>query len=122
MSNRPARITQAEIERAIRAAKKAGATEIEVKIGDGVSIRGIPLTPNKPVADSRGDCPLMDGMPRPRPPHLHQQVYASRQDRLVRPRRQGPSHPHPQRLRHPGVRLRVPGRNSRIAGPPDAQG
>ena len=32
MSNRPARITQAEIERAIRAAKKAGLTEVELKI------------------------------------------------------------------------------------------
>jgi hypothetical protein len=42
MSNRPARITQAEIERAIRAAKKAGIAEIELKIGDEASIR-IPL-------------------------------------------------------------------------------
>jgi hypothetical protein len=51
MSNRPARITQAEIERAIRAAKKAGASEVEVKMSDGVSIR-IPLTSDKPVAES----------------------------------------------------------------------
>jgi 2-iminoacetate synthase ThiH len=51
MSNRPARITQAEIERAIRAARKAGVTEIEVKIGDDASIR-IPLVPEKPVAES----------------------------------------------------------------------
>jgi hypothetical protein len=51
MSNRPARISQAEIERAIRAARKAGVTEVEVKMGDGVSIR-IPLTPDKPVAES----------------------------------------------------------------------
>jgi|HubBroStandDraft_2_1064218.scaffolds.fasta_scaffold1324136_2 hypothetical protein len=50
MSNRPARISQAEIERAIRAAKKAGATEVEVKMGDGVSIR-IPLGPDRPVAE-----------------------------------------------------------------------
>ena len=35
MTNRLARITQAEIERVIRAAKKAGVSEIEVKIGDG---------------------------------------------------------------------------------------
>jgi hypothetical protein len=49
MSNRPARITQAEIERAIRAAKKAGVTEVEVKMGDGVSIR-IPLVPDKDIA------------------------------------------------------------------------
>jgi hypothetical protein len=50
MSNRPARITQAEIERALRAAKKAGASEVEVKIGDQASIR-IPLAPEKPVAE-----------------------------------------------------------------------
>ena len=51
MSNRPARITQAEIERAIRAAKKAGVTEIELKIGDNATVR-IPLTSNKSVADT----------------------------------------------------------------------
>jgi hypothetical protein len=51
MSNRPARITQAEIERAIRAAKKAGASEVEVKIGDQASIR-IPLASEKPIADA----------------------------------------------------------------------
>jgi hypothetical protein len=51
MSNRPARITQAEIERAIRAAKKAGVTAVEVKIGDEVSIR-IPLAPEQPIAES----------------------------------------------------------------------
>jgi hypothetical protein len=50
MSNRPARITQAEIERAIRAAKKAGLTEVEVRIGDEASIR-IPLASEKPIAD-----------------------------------------------------------------------
>jgi hypothetical protein len=48
---RHARITQAEIERAIRAAKKAGLTEIEIKIGDGAAIR-IPLAPNNPIADT----------------------------------------------------------------------
>jgi hypothetical protein len=51
MSHRPARITQAEIERAIRAAKKTGVSEVEVRIGDEASIR-IPLTPDKPVADT----------------------------------------------------------------------
>ena len=34
MSNRPARFTQAEVARLIRAAKQAGACEIEVKIGE----------------------------------------------------------------------------------------
>jgi hypothetical protein len=51
MSNRLARITQAEIERVIRAAKKAGLTEIEVKIGDDASIR-IPLAPERPIAEA----------------------------------------------------------------------
>jgi hypothetical protein len=51
MSNRLARITQAEIERAIRAAKKAGVTEIELKLGDGAIVR-IPLTSDKPVAET----------------------------------------------------------------------
>ena len=50
MSRRPARITQAEIERVIRAARKAGLTEVEVKIGDA-SIR-IPLAPEQPIAES----------------------------------------------------------------------
>jgi hypothetical protein len=50
MTNRPARITQAEIERVIRAAKKLGLTEVEVRIGDEASIR-IPLVPDKAVAD-----------------------------------------------------------------------
>jgi hypothetical protein len=51
MSNRPARITQSEIERAIRAAKKAAATMVELQIGDEVLVR-IPLVPEKPVAES----------------------------------------------------------------------
>ena len=32
MTNRPARITQAELNRVVRAARKAGATEVEVKL------------------------------------------------------------------------------------------
>jgi len=51
MSRRPARITQAEIERVIRAARKAGLPEVEVKIGEGASIR-IPLAPEQPIAES----------------------------------------------------------------------
>ncbi len=51
MSNRPARITQAEIDRLIRAAKKAGATEVRIKIGDE-AWASIPLSPGKPVAES----------------------------------------------------------------------
>jgi hypothetical protein len=52
MSNRPARITQAEIERAIRAAKKFSLPLVEVRIGDDASIR-ISLVPENPVAECR---------------------------------------------------------------------
>jgi len=52
MSNRPARIRQAEIERAIRAAKKHGATAVELKIGEQVSIR-IPLVLDKGLGESQ---------------------------------------------------------------------
>jgi hypothetical protein len=38
MPRRPARVTQAEIARAIRAAKEAGAAEVEVRLGDQSSI------------------------------------------------------------------------------------
>jgi len=38
MSRRPAAITQADIARAIRAAKQAGAAEVEVRVGNGVTI------------------------------------------------------------------------------------
>jgi len=48
-------MTLAEINRmiraAIRAARKEGATEVEVKIGDEATVR-IPLAPDKPVAES----------------------------------------------------------------------
>jgi hypothetical protein len=48
-------MTLAEINRmiraAIRAARKEGAPEVEVKIGNETSIR-IPLVPDKPVAES----------------------------------------------------------------------
>jgi hypothetical protein len=38
MSRRPATITQADIARAIRAAKQAGANEVEVRVSDQSSI------------------------------------------------------------------------------------
>jgi hypothetical protein len=34
MTNRRARITQAEVARILRAARQAGASEVEVKVGD----------------------------------------------------------------------------------------
>jgi hypothetical protein len=51
MTKRPARITQAEVARIIRAAKQAGAAEVVVLVG------GVPVTiklstpPDKPVED-----------------------------------------------------------------------
>jgi hypothetical protein len=47
MLRRTARITQAEIEHVIRAAKEAGLAEVMLKIGDEVSVR-IPLSPEEP--------------------------------------------------------------------------
>ena len=38
MSRRPAQITQADIARAIRAAKQAGAAEVEVRMGGQTAI------------------------------------------------------------------------------------
>jgi hypothetical protein len=38
MSRRPASITQADVARVIRAAKQAGAAEVEVRIGDQAAI------------------------------------------------------------------------------------
>jgi hypothetical protein len=56
VSRRPAQITQADIDRAIRAAKKAGLTSYEIAIeGSRVVIRvpGRPLAPDEPVAETR---------------------------------------------------------------------
>lgn len=38
MSRRPALITQADVARTIRAAKQAGAAEVEVRVGDKATI------------------------------------------------------------------------------------
>jgi hypothetical protein len=49
MPRRPATITQADIARAIRAAKQAGAAEVEVRVGDtSIVVR---------IASSTGDAP-----------------------------------------------------------------
>jgi hypothetical protein len=55
MTKRPARVTQAEIDRAIRAVKKAGATSFDIVIEEAriiVRVPGNPLAPDRPVADS----------------------------------------------------------------------
>jgi hypothetical protein len=46
MARRPANITQADVARAIRAAKQAGAAEVELRIGgrDAIIIRIAPST------------------------------------------------------------------------------
>jgi hypothetical protein len=51
MSNPAARVSQAEIERAIRAAAKAGAIDVDVKMPAGISIPD-PLGPDRPVAEA----------------------------------------------------------------------
>ncbi len=51
MTNRAARVRQREIDTAIRAAKKAGATEIELKIGNEAWIR-IPVTSDRLPRDN----------------------------------------------------------------------
>ena len=72
LSNRPARITQAEIERAIRAAKKAGVAEVEVRIGN--EARSVfHWCPRRPLRNPKTSSCNMD-MPRPRPPHLQRHV------------------------------------------------
>jgi DNA-binding MarR family transcriptional regulator len=52
MARRPANITQADVARAIRAAKQAGASEVEVRIGDrdAIIIRITPSTGTKVAA------------------------------------------------------------------------
>jgi hypothetical protein len=53
VSNRPSRFTQAEIERAIRAGKKAGLPEVRIKIGDQ-SWLCFPLTENAAIDSAFG--------------------------------------------------------------------
>jgi hypothetical protein len=52
MTNRPARITQSEINRVVRAAKKAGETEIELKLDSYGPWVKIVLSSDNPVAES----------------------------------------------------------------------
>jgi hypothetical protein len=51
MTNRPARITQAEIQRVIRAGKKEGVAAVELRFGEETSVR-IQLSPDKPIAEA----------------------------------------------------------------------
>lgn len=51
MSRRPAIITQADVARAIRAAKQAGASEVEVRVGDQATIL-IRLSPSTVPAET----------------------------------------------------------------------
>jgi hypothetical protein len=57
MARRPANITQADVARAIRAAKQAGAAEIEVRVGDGnrIIIRLSPSTGEKIALEETGE-------------------------------------------------------------------
>ena len=55
MTKRPARVTQAEIDRAIRAVLKAGATAYDLIIEEArviVRVPGNPHAPDKPIAQA----------------------------------------------------------------------
>jgi hypothetical protein len=54
MSRRPASYTQADFDRAIRAAKKAGAESVEVRVGDATFL--VRLTPST-AADKAVETP-----------------------------------------------------------------
>ena len=60
MPRRAAAITQADIERAIRAAKKQGAAEVEVRVGDrsSIVIRLLPSTADKVELAQAGEIVL----------------------------------------------------------------
>ena len=60
MARRPAIITQADVARAIRAAKQAGAAEVEVRVGDHsrIIIRISPSTDEKIVLEEPRDIVL----------------------------------------------------------------
>ena len=49
MSRRPAAITQADIARAIRAAKQAGAAEVEIRVGEATILVRIAPSTEKPL-------------------------------------------------------------------------
>ena len=49
MSRRPAAITQADIARAIRAAKQAGAAEVEIRVGEATILVRIAPSIEKPL-------------------------------------------------------------------------
>ena len=114
MSRRPATITQADIARAIRAAKQEGAREVEVRVGDKVAIvsdsgrrpQGAILALKRAgrlFCDS-GHAQATPALPPPR-------EHAAREIRLVRANRQGPARPVAILIRHAGVCGRVPGRS-----------
>jgi hypothetical protein len=60
MARRPANITQADVARAIRAAKQAGAAEIELHVGDRdkIIIRISPSTGTKIALEESGEIVL----------------------------------------------------------------
>ena len=59
MSRRAATITQADMARAIRAAKQAGASEVEVRVGDtSIVVRINPSTDAKTALEHAGEIVL----------------------------------------------------------------
>jgi hypothetical protein len=59
MPRRPALLTQADIARAIRAARQAGAAEVEVRIGDAsIVVRIVPSTRQERTLETAGEIVL----------------------------------------------------------------
>jgi hypothetical protein len=59
MPRRPATITQADIARAVRAAKQAGAAEVEVRVGDAsIVVRIFPSTSQERTLEPAGEIVL----------------------------------------------------------------
>ena len=109
VSRRPAAITQADVARAIRAAKQAGAAEVEIRSADGskIVIRIASSTSDATTLNRRGKLSFdgRDAAPStaPRAPR----DVSPRPDRLVCPHRQGAAHPPSRRVRLAGIRCRI---------------
>jgi hypothetical protein len=58
MARRPATIIQADVVRAIRAAKQAGAAEVEVRIGEASIVIRVGASTKEPPLESEGDIVL----------------------------------------------------------------
>ena len=86
MSRTPARCTEADIARSIRAARQAGAGAVEL-LPDGTIRISLIATTNKTDTRLEPEEEVAPPPPRPRPPHLHPRNKPPRHDGLVCPPR-----------------------------------